>query len=114
MKTRFLYPVLFLPPCLMAAGIAAVIFGAGVGGVLWLLVYGDDTWPAWTNMFVMALAAIVAAATLGASLAACYRFGKRQESAGGLDPRHVAFAIVLTVLLPALVVLHQWQVGNLG
>ena len=47
-------------------------------------------------------------------LFASYSFGKARESTGGLSMWHVALAAVVSVLLPALVLLHQWQIGNLG
>jgi hypothetical protein len=30
---------------------AATLFAAGaIGGILWIFVYGDNEWPAWTNV----------------------------------------------------------------
>ena len=114
MRARYACPLLFLPACLVAALVAAVLSGAGVGGLLWLFVYGDNPWPAYTDTVVMGLATCVGIGVLAAALVACHGFGRRLESAGGLRAGHVVFAIALTVLLPALVLLHQWRIGNLG
>jgi hypothetical protein len=33
-----------------AAAWAMTLFAAGaIGGILWIFVYGDNEWPAWTN-----------------------------------------------------------------
>jgi hypothetical protein len=48
-----------------------------------------------------------------ALVAASYSFGKKREADGGLSKRHVAMAVGVSVLIPALVLLQQWQVGNL-
>jgi hypothetical protein len=114
MKARFAYPLAFLLPSLMVAVISAVIVGAAAGGVLWLFVYGDNTWPDTAETVVMSLVGLVAAATLGALLFASYSFGKARELTSGMSKRHLVLAAVVSVLLPLLVLLHQWQVGNLG
>jgi hypothetical protein len=61
----------------------------------------------------MVLAFAASAATLMALVAASYSFGKKREADGGLSKRHVAMAVGVSVLIPALVLLQQWQVGNL-
>jgi hypothetical protein len=62
----------------------------------------------------MGLAVLVALGTAATLLSAAYSFGKSRESAAGLANRHIALAIAVSVLLPALVLLYEWQVGNLG
>ena len=114
MKARFAYPLLFLLPSAVAAVMSAVCAGAAAGGILWLFVYGDRTWPDSAGHWVMALVCLVAAATLATSMVACYSFGKARELTGGVRGRHVVIAIAASILLPALVVIHQWQIGNLG
>ena len=114
MKARFAYPLVFLLPSAMAAIVLAVVAGAATGGILWLFVYGDNGWPAAADHAVVAFAGLVAAGILLTLLFASYSFGKARESTGGLSMWHVALAAVVSVLLPALVLLHQWQIGNLG
>jgi len=77
-------------------------------------VYGDNTWPQSTDKAVMSMGVAVALTTLATLLYAAYSFGKYRETAGGLANRHVAFAIIVSVLLPTLVLLYEWQPGNLG
>lgn len=114
MKARYSYPLLFLLPSAMAALlVAAVVVGAGAG-VLWIFVYGDNPWPKSAETALMILATAVSALTLVVLIAAAYSFGKKRELAGGLSRRHIVVAASISVLIPALVLFHQWQVGNLG
>lgn len=114
MKARYSYPLLFLIPSAMVAAANAVVV-AGVGaGVLWLFVYGDSAWPESARAVLTVFALVAAVLTLVMLLHASYRFGRRREAAGGLRPSHVLLAIALSLALPLLAVLHQWQVGNLG
>jgi hypothetical protein len=114
MKARLAYPLLFLLPSAMAAFLSAFVAAGVAAGILWLFVYGDNTWPQAAGNAVMGFAVVVSIAVLAMLLFASYSFGKRREASGGLARRHVAFAIIVSVLLPALALLHQWQVGNLG
>jgi membrane protein YdbS with pleckstrin-like domain len=113
-KARHAYPLLFLVPGAMLATMAAVLVGAAGAGVLWIFVYGDNPWPAIANAVVMALASAVWFAVLAGVLVVTHRIGKIRESRGGLLRAHVLVALGLSVGLPLLVILHQWQVGNLG
>lgn len=114
MKARYSYPLIFLLPSAMVAFLAAfVVVGAGAG-VLWIFVYGDNTWPKFANTALMSLAVVASAATLALLLYTGYSYGKKSESAGGLAKRHVVWAILISILLPALVLLRQWQISALG
>ena len=107
MKARYLYPLLFLLPSAMVAFLAALVaVGAGIG-ILWIFVYGDNTWPEAASTVVMALAITVSLITLATLVAASYFFGKSREASGGLSKAHVVIAIALSVLLPLLVLLRK-------
>lgn len=114
MKARYSYPLLFLLPSTMLACIVAVVAAAAGAGVLWIFVYGDNTWPESAETFVMAFAVSVSVITLITLVRASYCFGKNRESSGGLSRAHAVTAGVVSVLLPLLILLHQWQVGNIG
>lgn len=114
MKPRFSYLLLFLPPSVMAAFIAAVFAAGAGGGILWLFVYGDNPWPQAANNMLMAVVIVVCFATLATLSFASYSFGKKRESCGGLKWPHVALAAGISILLPALAFLHQLSVGNIG
>ena len=98
----------------MVAAIAAFVVAGLGGGILWLFVYGDDTWPQAAETFVTLVAAVAFLVTLAALSFASYAFGKRREASVGLSWQHVALAFGVSILLPALVLLHQLSVGNIG
>lgn len=114
MKARFSYPLLFLLPIVMGAGIAAVAAAGATAGILWLFVYGDNPWPRAAEVAMMAIAAIAALVTMSALLLASYSFGKNREAAGGPSWRHVATSGGISIALLAMVLLHQLRVGNIG
>lgn len=114
MKPRFAYPILFLLPSAMIAFLSAILAAGGGAGVLWLFVYGDSPWPEAAGTILMVVAGATGIASFGAMLFSSYAFGRRREPAGGVSRRHVALAVAVSILLPVLVLLHQWQVGNLG
>ncbi len=114
MKARYSYPLLFLLPSAMLALLAAVAVVAVGAGVLWIFVFGDDPWPASANTVLMAMAVTASALAFVTLIALSYSFGKSREIQGGLCRSHVVFAVAVSVGLPLLVLLHQWQVGNIG
>ena len=114
MKTRYSYPLLFLLPSAMVAFLVAIVVIGTGAGVLWIFVYGDNSWPESSGTALMSLAVIASVATLAFLLFTGYSYGKNREPSGGMAGRHVAWGVGISILLPALVLLHQWQVGNLG
>lgn len=114
MKARFSYLLLFLPASVMAAAVTAVLAVGAVAGGLWLYVYGDRAWPQASNILVATVAAIVFLAALAVLASAAYLFGRKREPLGGLKGSHIVLATGISALLPALVLLHQRGVGNIG
>ena len=114
MKARYSYPLLFLLPSTMAAFLSAFVMTAALAGILWLFVYGDETWPESAGHMAMAFAVVVFLAVLAALTAASYSFGKRREGFGGVAKSHIVVAVAVAVTLPLFALLHQWQVGNIG
>lgn len=114
MKARYSYPLLFLLPSTMAAFLAAVVVAGAGAGVLWIFVYGDDSWPDSASTALMSLAVIASVATLAILMFASYSYGKSREPARGLARQHIVWALGISILLPAVVLLHQWQVCNFG
>lgn len=114
MKARYAYPLLFVLPSAMASVIAGVLVAAAGAGVMWVFVYGDNPWPSHAGTLLMVGASIFAMLVLCGLVALSFRIGKARESHGGLSRSHVFIALALSVGLPLLVLVHQWQVGNLG
>lgn len=98
----------------MLAFLAAFVAAGAGAGILWIFVYGDNPWPAAANTALMAAAVTASALMLVTLVALSYSFGKQQETRGGVRRSHVLIAIGVSVGLPLLVLLHQWQVGNLA
>lgn len=114
MKARFSYPLLFLLPIAMTAGIVAVAGGGFSAGILWLFVYGDDPWPRAAEIAVAAVAAAAWLVTMAALLRASYSFGRKREATGGSSWSHGWMAAGISIVLLAAVLLHQLRVGNIG
>ena len=55
MKKRYLYALLFGLPGLFIAGIVSILGFAGLAGILWLYVFGDNPWPAYVQPILAAL-----------------------------------------------------------
>lgn len=114
MRARYGYLLVFLLPSLLFALLTGVLAVAVGAGVLWLGVYGDDTWPDSANTVLMAVGVVVAAAMFAVLATASYQFGRRREAAGGLRRAHVWVALAIAVLLPALVALRQCSLADPG
>lgn len=80
--------------------------------VLWLFIFGDDTWPAHTELLPIALFLGTFGAAAYGFLNMAYEEGKKQEGQPSLPRRHLAYALGLTFLLIALPAVYEWRVGN--
>src|SRR5688572_23537271 len=108
MRRRHLYVLLFSVPGLCAALLAGLaVFGAAAG-VLWLFVYGDQTWPPAAGQILVALFVLTAVGTCGVLMWAAYAAGRRAEARESLNRAHVLGAALATIALPLLLLLYQW------
>jgi hypothetical protein len=114
MQRRYLYILMFSVPALLASLMISVAVLGTAAGVLWLLVYGDDPWPARVNTALIALFAFTCVVALLGCLYVAYATGRKQEASPALNGKHVAVAAGATVVLVALIAAHQWDVGNIG
>jgi hypothetical protein len=114
MKKRYIYSLLFGLPGLLIAGIIAIVFFAGLAGILWIYVLGDDPWPAWVEGALSALFVLAVLFLWFAIMLIGFFVGKQLEKDPALNRNHVLISIGLTVLLALLMVLHQWSAGSLG
>jgi hypothetical protein len=114
MRRRYLYVLMFSVPALLASVIIAVAVIAGAAGALWLFVYGDNPWPESADTTLIVLFAIACVASCVVCLSVAYAAGRRQEESAALSRTHVAASVGATALLVALIVAHQWGVGNVG
>lgn len=114
MKRRYLYALMFSVPGLLFAAISTVALAAAVAGVLWIFVFGDDTWPSFVHRTMSVLLFAVFACIWIALLAAAYAWGKRQEAATAMNRKHVVLALGSSAGLVLLALLHQLSAGNIG
>ncbi len=114
MQRRYLYVLMFSVPALLASLMMAVAVLGTAAGVLWLLVYGDDPWPASVNTALIALFAFTCVVALLGCLYIAYASGRKQEASPALNRKHVALAAGATVMLIVVIAAHQWGVGNIG
>jgi hypothetical protein len=114
MKKRFLYSLLFGIPGFFSALIAAfVAFGASAG-VLWIFVFGDNPWPPAVDAILPVLLLVVLVGVWVAITMYGYVYGKGMEDVAHLNKIHVLISVAATVAPIAVIVLHQFGVGNLG
>ena len=114
MRRRHLYVLMFSVPGLLAAlFVAFAAFGAAAG-MLWLFVYGDETWPPVAEPVLVAIFLLTAAGSWMLLMWAAYAFGRRAEEGESLHRGHVVGAALATIALPLVALLHQWKVGNIG
>jgi len=114
MKKRYIYSLLFAIPGFFIALIAAlVVFGAGAG-VLWIFVFGDNPWSPAIDTILPVISLAVLVAAWAATAIVGYFYGKGMEDVAGLNKTHVLISVGATIAPIAVIVIHQFSVGNLG
>ena len=104
MKRRYIYAVLFgLPGLLLSALLTLVLFGATMG-VLWLFVFGDNTWPACVDTLLPIFFVVAFLGMWAVTITGGYFAGKRREADVALNKRHVVLALGATAGLALLMV----------
>ena len=103
MRRRYLYVLLFAPAAVLLALVTTAAVVGASAGVLWLFVFGDDPWPAWSEPLLGALALAVGAAVATVLLWLAYLAGKRQEQRPATSRVHVALALGSAFTMAALV-----------
>jgi hypothetical protein len=114
MKKRYIYSLLFLVPGLIISLLITLAVFAAASGALWIYVFGDNTWPAWSGRVMSALILVVFSGIWIGATVTGYLVGKKMEALPGLDIRHLWISLGVTLLSIVIVVLHQLSIGNLG
>ena len=114
MKKRYLYSLLFGLPGLFVAGAFSVFLFAGLTGLLWLYILGDNPWPAYVEWVLSGLFVLTTLTLWLGSILIGYVVGRRLESDPALNRFHVLISAGLTLFLILLMVFYQWRIGNLG
>jgi hypothetical protein len=114
MKKRYLYSLLFgIPGFFVAVIISFVVFGVAAG-ILWVYVFGDNPWPAFTEKILPSLFGLVFLITWIAFIVIGFVIGKRLEKEVRLNKGHMLISGGLTLMFILFIVLQQFSVGNLG
>jgi hypothetical protein len=115
MKRRYLYALIFCIPAFLLTLIICVGLFAAVFGLLWIFVFGDDTWPQGIDLFLVIPLILVFAGIWITLLTVAYKAGKAHEADLNSSPKKaLSMALTATALLIFFIALHQWQVGNIG
>lgn len=114
MKRRYLYPLMYTVPAFVLSAMFTAALIAAIWGVLWLFIFGDNTWPSLVDRSATILVVAVFTTAWALLLWAAYVWGKRQEIHARLNMAHVYSAVGSTAALVLLVLFHQMSVGNIG
>lgn len=114
MKKRHIYSLLFGIPGLFIAGIISIVVFGGLTGFLWIYVFGDDPWPAYSELVLSAFFVLSVLSLWLLFIAAGYILGRRLENDPVLNRTHVLISAGLTILFILFVALQQRSIGNLG
>lgn len=114
MRRRYIYSILFGVPGFIVALLVSFILSGSAAGILWLYVFGDNPWPAYSQTILIALFALVFLAVWLAFLTAGFIVGKRLEQNPVLNKNHFLTSIGVTVITILFILFQQLSVGNLG
>lgn len=114
MKKRYLYSLLFGIPGLFVAGIISIGLFAAVTGLLWIYVFGDDPWPRYAEQVLSTLFVLTVLTFWLATIVMGYVIGRKLEKDPGVRRSHILVSAGLTLLFLLLMLIQQWNAGNLG
>jgi len=114
MQKRYTYTLLFFAPALLLALITTALVAGATTGVLWLFVFGDNSWPASVEQGLSLLLPLTFLGLLLALLVIGFMTGKKLEVDPVLNKKHILLSVTLTIVPCLLIVLHQLSLGNLG
>jgi len=114
MKKRHLYTLLSFLPGLLFALLASMFVTGAAAGFFWVLLFGDDSWPASAEEGLVLVMIVIFMIVWLTIMLFGYLTGKRLEAEAGLNKRHVLASVALTFLPLLIIVLQQLSVGNLG
>jgi hypothetical protein len=114
MKKRYTYSLLFgIPGFFVSLIVSFFIFGV-VTGILWIFVFGDQTWPASLEKILPIWLLFIFLGLWITSVALGFRTGKKLEDDPQLDTKHIAISAGVTIAQVVLIILYQLSIGNIG
>ena len=114
LKKRYIYAFLFgAPGFFLSLIISVVVFGV-TAGIFWLYIFGDDPWPrVWEKILSISFILTFLALWMG-TIVTGFITGKALEREPALNRNHVVVSAVATIAPIALLIFHQFRVGNVG
>ncbi|MGE5463002.1 MAG: hypothetical protein ACM3PS_06595 [Syntrophothermus sp.] len=109
-----MYALLLGLPGVLIAGTISVFLFAGVTGLLWLYVFGDNPWPAYVEPILSGLFVLTTLTLWILSIVVGYLIGKRLEKDPAMNRAHILISAGVTLFFILLIVFQQWSAGNLG
>jgi len=114
MKKRYIYSILFGVPGFAVSLITALAAFGALTGFLWIYVYGDNPWPRSTEKLLPTFFILTFLALWISFIFAGFMTGIKLENTPGLNRKHILISAGATALPVALIILHQFDAGNLG
>ena len=114
MKKRYLYSLLFGIPGFFVAGIITLILFGVSFGILWIYVFGDNSWPASTEPILTIVLVFTFLILWMGSVIIGYGVGRKLENDPILNKMHILLSGGLTAIFILFILLQPWSVGRLG
>lgn len=109
MRKKYLYAILFGIPGLVVAFLCAFFATGFSGGILWLFVFGDTTWPHWTENILRAIFLTIFIIVWATSLALGYKYGKSLSGSGKNGLRDLIYSIGITLLILSVTLAYLFR-----
>jgi len=114
MRKPSLYAMLFGIPGFFIALAAALAVTGAAAGLFWMVLFGDEPWPGAADDSLVLLFGYVFLLVWGTAIVAGYLTGRKLDPDSAVDRKHVLLSAGLTLAPFLIMLLHQWNVGNIG
>ena len=101
-----MHMLLFLVPGIFASFLIALFITGIIAGVFWLFIFGDNTWPDWTDVVIPLCFGLVFLLTLFAFAFSGYRTGAKNSH---ISRKHILLSIGVSLALIAIIVLNYFK-----
>lgn len=114
MKGRYIYSLLFAVPGFFISLIISFVISGTVAGILWIYVFGDNSWPESVETILPVLFVIIFFLLWSVFISAGFIIGKKFEQHHVLNTGHIIISATATIAPMFLIIIHQMTIGNIG
>lgn len=114
LKKRYIYAFLFGAPGFFLSLIISILVFGVTAGIFWLYIFGDDPWPRVAERILPASFILTFLVLWIGAIITGFITGKALEREPALNKNHVVVSAIATIAPIALLVFHQFRVGNIG